>query len=337
MKETIFSLFFFAAMLLPLPGAAWVDPVEDGNEKWFHLSLGYGIPYGNIGLNIEVNPLLPKNLHHLNEHFGFSMGIGCKRNAPLFAIGVNFYPMSRRGRVVPHLSFFYGKVDRVADEWDEDDEDSVEALGAGAGLSLNIGSGFSLRGDLLWLFHIYDEFDPDEINGRFKFAMGARYGFESPYADQFSGGEGEGGPSFLQLGLGMGIPYGGVGVNLEFSTLLPGKLGQRLHRCSSLLIGSGFSGAGSAYSIGLRIYPMGKERSGRPRFGFHYGTVAIYEWWGGESSNIEGMALSAGLFYKIGRRWAVDGDLIYIAHVFGWDQDDLDSLIKISVGVRYLL
>ncbi len=310
---------------------------KESDERWFILSAGYGIPFGNIGFKVEVNPLLPGKLHHLSDYFGFTMGVGYKHDAPLFAIGAHIYPMRRRRTIVPHLSFFYGKVDRIPDEWDGDDYDSVEALSAGAGLSIDIGQGFSLRGDLLWLFHIYDEIDPDLIDGRFRFDLGIRYGFRSPYAEQFSGGEGERSPSFLQLGFGMGIPYGGVGVNLEFSPLLPGNLGQSVHRYSSLLIGSGFSSAGSAYSIGLRIYPSGKERSYRPRIGFHYGTVAMYEWWGGDSSNIEGIAMSAGLLYKFNEHWAVDGDLVYIANAFGWDQDDLDSLIKISVGIRFLL
>lgn len=326
-------------MVLHLCGAFQVTLTgAEEVERQFVFSVGYGVPYGNLGVNLEVNPLLPKRMNRINHFFGFSLGLGYKIDAPLLDMGVNVYPIGNDGLLVPRISFHYSKVDRILDPdniWEED-YDSVEALSAGGGLGLKLTDWLSVQGDAFYLFHIYDGIAPDLIGGRFRFSLGARIHCKTAYENQLSLASAEETSSFLQLGLGMGIPYGGIGLNLEFSPLLPGTVGQNLHNYSSFLIGSGFSPAGSAYSIGLRFYPMGKERSYRPRIGIHYGTVAQVEWWGGDSSNLEGLAFSGGLLYKINSKWAVDGDLMVIASVFGWELDDLDSVIKLSFGVRYL-
>lgn len=339
MKKCTVILWFAVFGIGILPGFGRVLQAADESPSLLTLSAGYGIPFGHIGLNVEVNPLLPENLHHFNNYLSFDLGIGVKRQGLLLSMGGNVYPLGRAGRFVPRFSFHYAKVDRILDEWSGLDEeyDTIEALCLGGGLSVRLGDRLAVRADLFYLFHIYDDVDAEEIGGRFKLAVGLQYNFSTAAASRPDSGLSEHDPAFLQVGLGLGIPYGGIGVNLEFSPHLPGSVGQSLHRYGSLLIGSGFTGAGSAYSIGLRIYPFGKDRRYRPRIGFHYGTVAVLEWWGGDSSNLEGAALSAGLLWKISQCWAIDADLLYIAKVSGWDQDDLDSLLKMSVGIRILL
>ena len=118
--------------------------------------------------------------------------------------------------------------------------------------------------------------------------------------------------------------------------LLPGKLGTTIHNYFSLSIGSGFSTGGSAYALGIRLYPLGKTKDYRPRIGFYYGTVAIVEGWG-DSFNIEGLALSAGATRKITDKIALEADFVYIISAFGWGLDSLNSPYKVSFGLRYLL
>lgn len=313
----------------------------DGNERHFSVSGGYGIPYGHIGFNLEVGALLPVKLHHINHYFSFTLGAGMKKDVPLFAMGFNGYPLGRQGLLQPRLSFYYAKVDRIlvdeATEWSEADYDTIEALCLGGGLGFKVGKALTLWGDALYLIHIYDDIDADEIGGQFKFALGARFDLETMYDNQSPVGTEANNPSFMQVGFGLGIPYGGVGINLEFSPLLPGQAGRAVNQYSSVCLGNGITTAGSAYSLGLRVYPAGKEKVYRPRIGIHAGTVAMIEWYGGDSTNLEGLAVSGGLLYKIGDHWAIDGDLVYIATVFGWDLDDLDSAFKVSFGLRLLL
>jgi hypothetical protein len=328
------------AILLILPLIAWAGAHKEYAERLFGIGAGYGIPYGHIGINLEVNPLLPTGMHRVNNYFSFSLGLGYKRDSPLMAMGVNTYPLGRSALITPRFSFHYSKMDRIRDKWNtwEEDYDTLDALILGGGLGFRLNESLSFRADAFYLLHVYNDFSDEEIGGRFKFALGAQLNLQSRYQDQSAAPADPRNPSFMQIGLGAGIPYGGIGVNLEFSPLLPGNGGRALNAYSSLLIGSGFSPAGSAYSLGLRLYPLGKEKTYRPRLGLHFGTVGFVKWRGGSYSSLEGLAFSAGTLYRIGQNLAIDCDLVIIAALLhGWELNDLNSLIKVAFGLRWLL
>jgi len=309
-------------------------------DRLFSVGAGYGIPYGHIGVSLEVNPLLPADLHRVNNYFSFSLGLGYKQDSPLFAMGLNAFPLGRSSLITPRFSFHYSKMDRIRDKWNywEEDYDTLDALTLGGGLGLRLNESLSFWADAFYLLHVYNDFSDDEIGGRFKFALGAQLNLQSGYQGQSAAPADLRDPSFMQIGLGAGIPYGGIGINLEFSPLLPGTGAGKLNNYSSLLVGSGFGPAGSSYSLGLRIYPLGKEKVYRPRLGLHFGTVGFVKWGRGNYSMLEGLAVSAGSLYQVGKHLAIDGDLVIItALLHGWRLQDLDSPIKVSFGLRWLL
>lgn len=259
--------------------------------------------------------------------------MGYKQGKPLLALGINAYPFGKKGLIQPRLSFYYAKIDRILDIFNtyEEDYDSIEALCLGGGLVLQISDNLSVNGDIFYLVHVYDDLYLNADHSKFKIAIGGQFRFQSIYSKQVKES------SFVNFGLGLGIPYGGIGVNIEFNPLLPGSLGKSIHDYSTISIGLGFTNAGSAYSIGLRVYPFGKDNKIKLRFGIYQGTVAIYNW-SSDSLNLEGYALSTGALYKINNNFALDCDFVYIAEIFGWSMSEANaSRYKISMGIRYSL
>lgn len=128
--------------------------------------------------------------------------------------------------------------------------------------------------------------------------------------------------SNIAFGPGLGIPYGGIGCNLEISIL------DYFAVCGAF----GFSPGGADVAFGTRIYLAGKDSKVRPRLGYYRGVVGYYDDWL-DYENIKGSAAGCGLQFKITERFGLDGELIYI---LDWDCDeDLDSRYKISFGARF--
>jgi hypothetical protein len=118
--------------------------------------------------------------------------------------------------------------------------------------------------------------------------------------------------SHISAGVGLGIPYGVLGVNVEFSPLLPGMAESAIHDYFSLSAGVGYSPAGLAYAFGCRIYPMGKEDRIRPRISGYYGVVAMIEYYYDDYDRLEGFAFGGGALYKINRKFSADLEVLYI-------------------------
>ncbi len=330
-KSSLIKSFIVTFVLIVFLGNTTL--ICKNNEKLFRLSAGYGVPYGYMGINFEVNPLLPENLIHLNNYFSFSLGMGYREGKPLLALGINGYPLGRKGLFQPRLSFYYAKVDRILDVYNtyEEDFDTIEALCLGTGIVFQVSDTLSINTDVFYLAHIYDDLYIDTDHTRIKFAIGGQFHFKSLYTEQTTE------TSFLNAGVGIGIPYGVIGINIELNPLLPGSIGKAIHSYFSISIGSGFTNAGSSYSIGARIYPMQKDGKFIPRLGVYHGTVAVYNW-SYSATNLEGYAFSVGTLYNINAHLALDFDFIYIAEVFGWEMSELNaSRFKVSFGVRYKL
>ena len=69
---------------------------------------------------------------------------------------------------------------------------------------------------------------------------------------------------YMGVGLGMGIPYGVIGINFEFNPHLPAAVNREIHNYFSVSIGLGLSPGGTAYSVGIRFYPIGREKFYQP-------------------------------------------------------------------------
>ena len=140
---------------------------------------------------------------------------------------------------------------------------------------------------------------------------------------------------YFSAGIGIGIPYGVVGLNLEFNPILPGMAEAKIHDYFSLSLGLGYSPGGVAYSIGARVYPMGREKTIRPRISGYYGIVALIEYsYYDDYDRMEGFAFGGGVLYKISKKFSADLDILYIL-----PNNYADSLdggrIKLSLGSHW--
>ena len=129
----------------------------------------------------------------------------------------------------------------------------------------------------------------------------------------------------LKGGLGLGIPYGLLGGNLEYS----------LSDYTALSGGVGITPGGVGWSVGARVYApaIGKVR---PRLSAYHGVVAVLEtsYWYGESDyeNLTGEAFGVGLEWKM-----PSGDFLAL-DILGTNVDipvdavEKGSSVKLSIG-----
>lgn len=139
---------------------------------------------------------------------------------------------------------------------------------------------------------------------------------------------------YMGVGLGMGIPYGVIGINFEFNPHLPAAVNRGIHNYFSVSIGLGLSPGGTAYSVGLRFYPLGREKFYQPRLAGYYGTVALIEYSSGDYDREDGFAFAAGSLFKIGKTFSLDFDTLYIIPD-EYADDIRGSRFKISFGIRW--
>lgn len=135
-------------------------------------------------------------------------------------------------------------------------------------------------------------------------------------------------PYRFSFGFGLGIPFGVMGVAAEFNhSALSGK-SDSLANYYTFNVGLGYPIAGLGYSIGLRIYPLGRMKDLQPKVSVQYGTVAIYNW----DYLLDGFSAGAGFQWRLGRKLWLDSDLILILDY--WNYSSF-SPIKISSGLRW--
>ncbi|MCK5056819.1 MAG: hypothetical protein KAT34_09205 [Candidatus Aminicenantes bacterium] len=147
-----------------------------------------------------------------------------------------------------------------------------------------------------------------------------------------SAGENKG--SYLSVGVGLGIPYGVLGINLEFNPNLPAPIKENIHNYFSISIGVGYSPGGISYSVGLRGYPMGRRKFYQPRISGYYGTVALLKYASGDYDREDGFAFGGGVLVKFYKQFSLDFDALYII-----PDDYTDyikgSRLKISFGIHW--
>lgn len=149
----------------------------------------------------------------------------------------------------------------------------------------------------------------------------------------FAEAEAAAGRSHFSLGAGLGIPFGVIGVSCEMNPILGG--GDAIADHVSFNLGLGYAGAGPGFSLGLRVYPLGRERTWAPKLSLLYGVVAVVNW----EDVVRGFAAGAGVVRRLRGRLALDGDLIFILNRFGFDWIDWRRIgrFKASLGLRWNL
>ena len=136
----------------------------------------------------------------------------------------------------------------------------------------------------------------------------------------------------FRLGVGLGVPYGILGLNLSY-------------RINDLIEASG--GYGSArdgfkgWAIGGRIYPFSELKRFRPRLAAFYGVVGRVTVEDNATDTnrtidvFEGFALGGGFEWKFFSRHSLDLDLFYSTGEAPEEYKTDDSHRRISLGYGY--
>lgn len=129
----------------------------------------------------------------------------------------------------------------------------------------------------------------------------------------------------LKGGLGLGIPYGLLGGNLEYS----------MNDYTALSGGVGIAPGGLAWSVGARLYTPAMGRF-RPRLSAYHGVVAVLEKYSfysdTEYENLTGEA------FGIGGEWEMSNGDFLAVDILGVSVDIPDNVIergsdiKLSIG-----
>lgn len=129
------------------------------------------------------------------------------------------------------------------------------------------------------------------------------------------------------FGVGFGIPYGTLGINVEFNLVpylsVTGGLGTTI-----------FSGLG--YSIGLKGYFRKPGKVWRPRASIYYGINGLYAEDINHPDNKKYTGITAGLGQLfLWKKHGFDLDLIYLITSKLWEEHSGGGRIKLSIGYRY--
>ena len=135
------------------------------------------------------------------------------------------------------------------------------------------------------------------------------------------------------FGVGLGIPYGVLGGNIDINV------------APNLNLSAGIGTtvlAGIGYSCGFKYFFMPIERTFRPRVSAYYGVNTMIEYIGGSKDNesFSGVNLGVGAQWMWGKTKSkgLDFDIIYIATT-GLDAEEKGveepDKVKISFGYRH--
>ena len=130
------------------------------------------------------------------------------------------------------------------------------------------------------------------------------------------------------FGFGIGMPYGGFGVNYELG----------LNDYLAPTAGVGYLPDNLGWAVGLRLYYPGRELKFRGRFTALYGTNTLIENKGFFDSEYEtetGFSAGIGFNWRFGKNWAFDGDLFIADSDIPTGYEEKGSDVKFSLGLSY--
>ncbi len=131
------------------------------------------------------------------------------------------------------------------------------------------------------------------------------------------------------FGLGIGMPYGGLGVNYELS----------LNDYFAPTVGVGSLPENTGWNVGLRLYYPGRDHKFRGRITALYGTNTVLE---RERNNSDsdydtetGFSGGIGFNWRFGKAWAFDGDLFFAESDIPEGYEEKGGDVKFSLGFSY--
>ncbi len=139
------------------------------------LGVGLGIPYGGVGMNIELNPMLPGGAQAAANYYSVNFGVGYSYAGPGYTFGLKVYPAGRENALQPRLSVYYGVVGYVEYSGWYSYSDTFTGVAAGAGTAVRLNPDFSIDADLMYIVHTFSTEMGDA--SRVKISAGIRYHF----------------------------------------------------------------------------------------------------------------------------------------------------------------
>jgi len=99
-------------------------------KSYFSIGLGYGIPYGTLGMNCEFNTIFPTE-EKVFDYFSITAGFGYFSGGIKYVFGLRGYPLGRKGNWWPRISIYYGTVGIYKTYYGKHKNASGPAFGAG--------------------------------------------------------------------------------------------------------------------------------------------------------------------------------------------------------------
>ena len=140
------------------------------------------------------------------------------------------------------------------------------------------------------------------------------------------------GKAHFSLGLGLGIPYGIAGINLDVTPIFPQNLA-KLSDYLSFSMGLGYCPGGLGYAFGLRVYPIKREKRLIPILCAYYGIVGVISY-GRDWDRMRGIMGGTGFLFKVTKHLALDCQALYIIHCYDWDTSYLENRVKLTLGIH---
>jgi len=112
----------------------------------------------------------------------------------------------------------------------------------------------------------------------------------------------------FRIGAGLGIPYGGFGVNTEY----------RINKYSSISAGLGYKNhVGPGWAVGAALYPLKNDETFNPRLSGYFGRVDTIKWTNNSTGSrryesVLGGTLGGGFEWRVYKMLSLDFDLSYI-------------------------
>ncbi|MBI5485607.1 MAG: hypothetical protein HY888_14280 [Deltaproteobacteria bacterium] len=123
----------------------------------------------------------------------------------------------------------------------------------------------------------------------------------------------------FRLGVGIGVPHGGIGVNAEY----------RINTYASVGAGLGYyQYDGPGWALGAMFYPLENIKTFNPRLIGYFGRVGTVNWSDGRHEGYLGGAIGGGFEWRMYKKISLDLDMFYLAK-------DLPAGIKSNTEIGY--
>mgnify|MGYP000530703033 FL=1 len=129
----------------------------------------------------------------------------------------------------------------------------------------------------------------------------------------------------MSIGVGVGIPFGGLGLNYEY----------RLNDYAALIMGLGFVPENVGYNAGVRFYYPKPTATFRGRLSVLYGVNAIEDnIYTDKYETQTGLSVGPGLSWFFSKNLALDVDFLFTNYKASEGFTEKGPSTKISLGIR---